>query len=188
MEGYTALAREALREMAPPTHVFLQAGCGGLAAAVAGHLALVLPDRPRTIVVEPARAACVFESARLGRPVRIEHGAPTVMAMLECYEPSHRAWRVLTRIADAFMTLEEDAAVETMRLVAAPAAGDPAIVAGESGCVGLAGFLHAVRDAGARRDLGLDGHSRILVVNSEGATDPERYAALVGRPPAAVAA
>lgn len=190
MQGYTALLREALRTLpAPPTHVFVQAGVGGIAAAVAGHLALEFgAARPVFTVVDPARAACLFESARAGRPVTIAHGEPTVMAMLECYEPSLVAWRVLSRAADAFMTVGEEDAVAAMRQLARPVAGDPAIVAGESGGVGLAGLMRAAADPAARAALGLDGTARILVVNTEGATDPGRYEEIVGLSPAAVAA
>ncbi|MBN9056798.1 MAG: diaminopropionate ammonia-lyase, partial [Rhizobiales bacterium] len=156
MQGYTALLREALRTLpAPPTHVFVQAGVGGIAAAVAGHLALEFgAARPVFTVVDPARAACLFESARAGRPVTIAHGEPTVMAMLECYEPSLVAWRVLSRAADAFMTVGEEDAVAAMRQLARPVAGDPAIVAGESGGVGLAGLMRAAADPAVRAALG----------------------------------
>jgi diaminopropionate ammonia-lyase len=128
MQGYTAMVREAMRQLPePPTHVFVQAGVGGVAAAVAGHLALLLGDqRPTFVVVDPARAACLFETARAGHPVKIEHGEPTVMAMLECYEPSLVAWRVLSRVADAFMTVDEEDAVAVMNRLARPAGNDPA--------------------------------------------------------------
>src|SRR4051812_15677625 len=93
MQGYTVIVREALRALLqPPTHVFVQAGVGGIAAAVAGHLALVLGDRrPTFVVVDPARAACIFETAKAGHPVKVAQGEPTVMAMLECHEPSRLA-------------------------------------------------------------------------------------------------
>ena len=181
MQGYTAIVREALAALpAPPTHVFLQAGVGGLAAAVGGHLSVVLgADRPTIVVVEPARAACVFESARAGAPVKIAHGEPTVMAMLECYEPSLVAWRILSRVADAFMTVEEDEAVSVMRRLARPTGSDPAIVAGESGGVGLAGLIAVAGDAAARALIGLGPGARVLAINTEGATDPDRYRELV---------
>jgi len=181
MQGYTAMVREALRQLPePPTHVFVQAGVGGVAAAVGGHLALALADqRPMFIVVEPARAACVYESARVGRPVRIEQGEPTVMAMLECYEPSLIAWRVLSRVADGFMTVEEEDAVAAMKRLARPLGADPAVVAGESGGVGLAGLISALADPEARKALRLSPRSRIFVINTEAATDPLRYAELV---------
>lgn len=182
MQGYTAIVREALRALPePPTHVFVQAGVGGIAAAIAGHLALVLgDDRPIFIVVDPERAACIFESAKAGHPVSVPHGEPTVMAMLECYEPSLVAWRILSRAADAFMTLEEEDAIAVMRLLARPFSGDPAIVAGESGGVGLAGLMKAASDPDIRTALGLGPQSRVLTINTEGATDPEKYAEIVG--------
>jgi diaminopropionate ammonia-lyase len=185
MQGYTAMVREALRQLPePPTHVFVQSGVGGVAAAVAGYLSLVLGDwRPTFVVVDPARAACLFETARVGHPVKIDHGEPTVMAMLECYEPSLVAWRVLSRVADAFMTVDENDAVAVMNRLARPAGGDPAIVAGESGGAGLAGLMRAAADPEIRTALHLDETSRVFVINTEGATDPARYAELVGLSP-----
>ncbi|MBN8941920.1 MAG: diaminopropionate ammonia-lyase [Rhizobiales bacterium] len=181
MQGYTAIVREALRQLEqPPTHVFVQAGVGGIAAAVAGHLAVALGEtRPTFVVVDPARAACLYETAKAGHPVKVAHGEPTVMAMLECYEPSLVAWRVLSRAADGFMTVDEDEAVAVMNRLAHPAGNDPAIMAGESGGVGLAGLIQAAGDPAARARLGLDAASRIFLINTEGATDPERYAQLV---------
>lgn len=183
MQGYTALVREALRRLPePPTHVFIQSGVGGIAAAVAGHLAIEYGDkRPFFTVVDPARAACLVETARAGHPVAVPHGEATVMAMLECYEPSLVAWRILSRVADAFMTVDEEDAVSIMKRLANPEHGDPAIVAGESGGVGLAGFLKAVADPAIQSSLGIDGSSRIFVVNTEGATDPAKYEEIVGR-------
>lgn len=185
MQGYTAIADEALAQLpAPPTHVFVQCGVGGIAAAIAGHLAERLgPARPRFVVVDPARAACMFGSARAGRPVKAAEGEATVMAMLDCLEPSPLAWRVLSRVADGFMTVDEEEAIAVMRRLAMPLPGDPAIVAGESGGVGLAGFLAAAEDAAIREALGLDGGSRVLVVVTEGATDPEVWARHLGFAP-----
>ncbi len=190
MQGYTALVREALRKLPEPaTHVFIQSGVGGIAAAVAGHLALEFGEaRPLFTVVDPARAACLFETARAGHPVTIPHGAPTVMAMLECYEPSLIAWRILSRVADAFMTVDEEDAVAVMKQLANPVDGDPAIVAGESGGVGLAGLIRAIGDPAIKAALGIDTRSRIFLVNTEGATDPGKYEEIVGLSPAAVAA
>ncbi|MCA1440641.1 diaminopropionate ammonia-lyase [Ensifer sp. IC4062] len=188
MQGYTAMVREALRRLPePPTHVFVQAGVGGVAAAVSGHLALTFGDgRPTFAVVDPVRAACIFETARAGHPVKIAHGEPTVMAMLECYDPSLVAWRVLKNVADVFMTVDEHDAIAAMNRLARPSGNDPAIVAGESGGAGLAGLMRAATTPAIRAAVGLDETSRILLFNTEGATDPERYADLVGMTPAEV--
>jgi diaminopropionate ammonia-lyase len=189
MQGYTVIVREMLRELAElPTHVFVQAGVGGVAAAVAGHLAIALGDRrPVFVVVDPARAACIFQTAKAGHPVKIPHGEPTVMAMLECHEPSPLAWRVLSRVADGFMTVEDADAIAVINRLARPAGNDPAIVAGESGGAGLGGLIRAAGTPEVRTKLGLDARSRVFVINTEGATDPARYAQLVGESPERVA-
>ncbi|MCK0140705.1 diaminopropionate ammonia-lyase [Aliiroseovarius sp. F47248L] len=188
MQGYTAIVREALADLPqPPTHVFLQAGVGGFAAAIAGHLAVLLgKNRPYITVVEPTRAACVLASAKQNQPVKVDETEPTVMAMLECYEPSLVAFRVLERVADGFMTVDEDDALSIMRRLADPVAGDPAIVAGESGGVGLAGAIAVLNDPELAASIGLGPEARLLVINTEGATDPALYAEIIGRTPEAV--
>ncbi|MBZ9810993.1 MULTISPECIES: diaminopropionate ammonia-lyase [unclassified Mesorhizobium] len=185
MQGYTAMLGEALRQLPEwPTHVFMQAGVGGLAAAVAGYFDIVMgPKRPKFVVVEPDLAACLYQSAVNGSPVKIDHGQATIMAMLECYEPSLVAWRILSRKADAFMTVSDDDAANAMRRLAKPASGDRAIVAGESGGAGLAGLLRVMTNAQDRKALGLDENARVFVINTEGATDQGRYQAIVGREP-----
>ena len=182
MQGYTAIMREALEKLPlPPTHVFVQSGVGGIAAAASAYLASRFGEaRPFFIVVDPARAACIFETARTGKPVKLAHGEPTVMAMLECYEPSLLAWRILSRVADAFMTVEDETAVEVMNRLARPLGHDPVVVSGESGGAGLAGLLTAARAPEMRAAIGLDATSRVLLVVTEGATDPDRYRELVG--------
>ena len=153
-------------------------------AAVAGHLALVLQDgRPHVTVVDPARAACLFESARAGHLVKVPETEPTIMAMLECYEPSLIAFRILERVADGFMTVEEDAATEVMRRLAHPSDEDPAIVSGESGGAGLAGLITVLREPALAGRIGLGPQARVLVINTEGATDPDLYKKIVGHSP-----
>lgn len=190
MQGYTAIMREALERLPePPTHVFVQAGVGGIAAATAAYLACRYGEaRPTFVAVDPARAACIFETARAGRPVKLQHGEPTVMAMLECYEPSLLAWHILARTADAFMTVEDEQAVEVMNRLARPLGHDPVVVSGESGGAGMAGLFRAARDPEMRAAIGLDAKSRALLIVTEGATDPDRYRQLVGISPADLAA
>lgn len=191
-QGYTILADEALRQMEDichdgPTHIFLQAGVGGFAGSIAGHLADRLgATKPTTIIVEPDRAACVFASAQAGKLVSVAPTEPTVMAMLECYTPSLIAWRILEKTADAFMTVSEDEAKQAMRALAFPKAGEKPILAGESGAAGLAGLLAIARDKAACAALKLDKDSRVLVINTETATDPASYEAIVGLSPAIV--
>ncbi len=185
MQGYSVMAGEAFDALAePPTHIFIQAGVGGVAAAVAAHAADVYPSAPpKIIVVEPERAACLFACAKAGRLAPAAHGEATIMAMLECHEASPIAWEVLRALADSYVTLPEEAAVDAMRRLARPNGGDPAIVAGESGCVGFAGLLACLEDETARLALGLGPGSRVLLFNTEGATDPALYMTIVGASP-----
>lgn len=108
------------------------------------------------------------------------------MAMLECYQPSLIAWRILSRTADAFMIVEDQDAISVMRRLANPRDADPAVVSGESGGVGLAGLLKVASDQGMRDNVALGRDARVLLINTEGATDAQLYEELVGMSPAQV--
>jgi diaminopropionate ammonia-lyase len=187
MTGYTVMAAEAMEQIdRPPTHVFLQGGVGGLAAAVVAldwftHGA----KRPIHVVVEPERADCLYQSAIAGKPTPSSGDLDTVMAGLSCGEVSLVAWEILRGGADAFMTIADDSALAVMRHLAD---ATPPVVAGESAVAGLAGLIDAVRDPTEARALDLGPDSRVLVYGSEGDTDPVLYEQIVGRPAAEVRA
>ena len=178
MQGYRVMIDEAADQWtgSQPTHVFIQGGVGGLAAAVSVQTRARFQPAPALIVVEPDRAACLLASAELGQLASIPGNLDTLMAGLACGEPSLLAWQELDHAAMAFMAIPDEAAVACMRLLA-----DHGIVGGESGVAGLAGCLLAAADPATREMLGLDGSRRVLVFNTEGATDPSVYARLVGR-------
>jgi diaminopropionate ammonia-lyase len=171
MQGYTVLADEALSQASEaPTHVLVQAGVGGLAAAVLGFFWESLGERrPICVVVEPTSADCWFQSNRLGRPALASGDATTSMGGLACREISPLTWPILGLGADWFMTIEEDHVPPAMRALARPEGDDPTIVAGPSGCAGMAALLRLCADTDARSALGLDTNSRVLLINSEGA-------------------
>jgi diaminopropionate ammonia-lyase len=169
MRGYTVLVEEVIRQWRPgPTHVFVQAGVGGLAAAVFGYLWARYEPRPRFIVVEPESADCWFQSNAAGKPTLASGDAGTVMGGLACREISAVTWPVVGLASDWFMTITEDEVLPARKLLAHPLDGDPAIASGPSGCAGLAGLVRACTDEAAFKELGLDRHSRVLVINSEG--------------------
>jgi diaminopropionate ammonia-lyase len=193
MQGYAVLMMESLdelraRRLGLPTHLFVQAGVGGLAAALTAYLWEALGDEaPVVVVVEPANAACLFRSALAGR-AETAPGNLDVMAGLACGEVSEVAWRILSVAADAFMVIDDASAIEAMRLLAEGAYGAPPIVAGESATAGLAALLALARHPSERRVVDLTPQSRVLVIGTEGATDPDLYRELVGRSAEAVAA
>jgi diaminopropionate ammonia-lyase len=185
MQGYSLMVDEALEQTSPvPSHVFVQGGVGGLAAGVCSYLwERYGTRRPCFVVVEPEKADCFYRSAVAGRPTPAEGTLDTIMAGLACGEVSPLAWRVLETGAGAFMTIDDEAAADCMRLLADGRFGDDAIVAGESAVAGLAGCILASTDADACARLDLCPDSRVLVFGTEGATDPEVYRAIVGRRP-----
>ncbi len=192
MQGYALMADEVIAQLgdaAPPSHVFLQAGVGGMAAASCARFWQAFgPRRPITVLVEPETAACWFASIEAGRPVAVDGALESIMAGLACGEVSRLAWPILAAGAHAAMTVTDEAAAECMRLLAEGRFGDAPLVAGESAVAGLAGLIAAASDRDARARLGLDSESHVVLFGTEGATDPETYAAIVGRPPEAVMA
>ena len=189
MQGYTAMVHEIAQQIPhPPTHVFLHAGVGGFAAAVANCLHSVFQPGPRVVIVEPKQAACLLASARAGHRMRTPDDAPSIMAMLECYEPSLLAWDILQPLASAFMAVDDDDAMGAMRVLATPVSDAEVVVAGESGSAGLAGLLKACREPDLRSALALGPASRVLCIATESATDLSRYAAAVGFDAAHIAA
>lgn len=174
MAGYGVMTREicaALDEA--PTHVFLQGGVGGLAAGVAAGMRQHWGDKaPRVVIVEPDRAACLYESAKAGAPTSVAIAEETIMAGLSCGEPSPLAWEILAEEASDFLTIPDSVVAPTVRLLARPLPGDPAVEAGESAVAGLAALIAARADAGLSSKLGLDPASRVLLIGSEGVTDP----------------
>jgi diaminopropionate ammonia-lyase len=172
MQGYRLMADEAADQWTgpPPTHVFIQAGVGGAAAAVSVQMRERFSPPPLLIVVEPERAACLLKSARAGVASVVQGDLETIMAGLACGEPSLLAWQELERAAWAFLAIPDHAAAEALRSLAA--AGVPI---GESGVAGLAGLRLAMVHPAGRAALRLGDDSRILLFGTEGVTDSVTY-------------
>ena len=180
MQGYTIMVDEAINQMKKfPTHVFLQGGVGGLAAAVVAHIIESDPlNIPIFVVVEPTRAGCLLQSAKKGSPVTVDGDLETMMAGLSCGEVSLLAWEILKNRVNHFLTIDDDCVTPTMQLLANQTTP---IVSGESAVAGLAGFLISSQDDTLRSELDIDEESIILCFGTEGDTDEEAYTAAVGR-------
>lgn len=188
MQGYGTIAAELLaqedggsRATSPYSHVFLQGGVGGLAAGVVSYLCERFGERrPEFIIVEPEQADCLFQSALQERPARATGTVDSVMAGLACGETSPLAWRFLSPAVDFFQTVRDEDAVAAMRILASGSDEDIPVVGGESGVAGLAGLIAIAESASLREQVRLDASSRVLLVNTEGATAPSIYESLVG--------
>jgi diaminopropionate ammonia-lyase len=189
MAGYATMATEALAQAAaqaasqgggPITHVFVQAGVGGLAAALAARVWMEAgtgPEArlPRFVVIESEHAACLMKSARRGVPATVKIRHETVMAGMSCGEVSLVAWEILRRATSDFVTISDGVVAPAMRMLASGAAGSGEIEAGECSVPGPVALIAACCNHDMRARMRLDAESRVLVIGSEGATDPAIY-------------
>lgn len=190
MQGYGTMAGEAAEQLRQigvnrPTHVFVQAGVGSLAGAVVGYFANLFPnDPPRFIVMEAQAADCLYQGAMAGdgSPRIVGGDLRTIMAGLACGEPNTISWDILRNHVTAFVSCPDWVSAKGMRMLGAPVKGDPAVISGESGAVGM-GLIATLMESDEYKDLreavGLDRHSQVLMFSTEGDTDPEKYRRVV---------
>lgn len=187
MEGYTTLALEAAEQLGDvrPTHLFLQAGVGAMAGAVAGFFTSYYEmDCPIITVVEPHNANCMFRTAQAGdgKLHSVTGDLNTIMAGLACGEPCAIAWDILDSCAQNFLSVPDYVAAKGMRVLGNPLGSDPRIISGESGAVttGLTAEVMGRDDLTSLRErLNLDRDSVILCISTEGDTDRENYRSIV---------
>lgn len=181
MAGYGVMTREICEALdQAPTHIFLQGGVGGLAASVAAGLRQYWQNEaPRVVIVEPDLAACLFESAQAGTATTVAIAEETIMAGLSCGEPSQMAWEILEQEASDFVTIPDSIVAPTVRLLAHPQGDDPVVEAGESAVAGLAALIAARQNPELSDALGLNAQSRVLLIGSEGVTDPDIFAQIM---------
>ena len=190
MQGYGTLASEAadqLRQIGVnrPTHIFVQAGVGSLAGAVQGFFQNLFPnDPPKVVVMEAMAADCLYRGALVGdgKPRTVDGDLTTIMAGLACGEPNTISWDILRNHTSAFAACPDWVSAKGMRMLAVPCLGDPVITSGESGAVGM-GCLDAIMEDDTYRDfreyLGLDRFSQVLMISTEGNTDPLKFRRII---------
>ena len=190
MQGYGTLVREADEQLKAdgierPTHVFVQAGVGSLAGAVVGYFAHKYKDNPPVMAVCEASAAdCLYRSAaeKTGNLVNVTGDLETIMAGLACGERNTIGWDILKNHVTVFASCPDWMSAKATRIYANPLDDDPHIVSGESGSVPLGFAFTALHDTDAKdlkEALKLDENSTILVISTEGDTDPVRYREIV---------
>ncbi len=179
MQGYLTMGEEIRRQLPEaPTHVFLQAGVGSFAGALAAYFSNVWRETPPVfVVVEAQNAGCIARTAALndGAVHSVEGDLQTMMAGLSCGTPCRLAWKLLRGCARHFVIVTDAEAALAMRVLGNPLAGDPRIVSGESGAAGVAALLAAAVRPDLREALGLTARSRVLCISTEGDTDAANY-------------
>ena len=190
LQGYGTLVLEADKQLKEngvdrPTHVFVQAGVGSLAGAVVGYFAHKYKENPPVMVVCEASAAdCLYRSAVQadGNLVNVTGDLQTIMAGLACGEGNTIGWDILKNHVTVFASCPDWMSAKATRIYANPLENDPHIISGESGSVPLGLAYTALHDEDAKdlkEALKLDENSNILVISTEGDTDPVRYREIV---------
>ena len=189
MQGYGTMAQEAIEQLKEygvdrPTHVFVQAGVGSLAGAVQGYVASIYDECPITVVVEADEADCYYKSAEAGdgKPRFVGGDMPTIMAGLACGEPNTIGFEVLKNHAAAFVSAPDWVSAKGMRILGNPLRGDEKVISGESGAVttgALVSILESEDLKDLREALKLDENSKVLLISTEGDTDPDKYRDIV---------
>lgn len=178
IDGYATVFDEIEQQLTDdgrkrPDVVAVPIGVGALASAVVRHFWSDSAPRPAIVGVEPTSAACVLESVAVGGIVTLTHPQESIMAGLNCATPSLIAWPDVSRGIDAYLAVPDARVPEAIRLLAADG-----IVAGETGAGGLAGMLALAQEPqldAVRRSVGWDAGTTVLLLCTEGATDPEAY-------------
>ena len=189
MQGYLTILNEALEQLHGiiPTHVFAQCGVGAFSGALQAYLFnLFGQNRPQFIVVEADKAACFHKSMLIdnGKPQKVSGDLDTIMAGLACGEPSALAWNILSQYADVFVACNDPVAIKGMRVLGRPLRRDPRVISGESGAV-TAGLIACILEPGPHYKiagaLDINQSSKILLISTEGDTDPDIYRKILSK-------
>lgn len=186
MQGYASIAKEIIEELEmPPTHIFLQAGVGSYAGAIAAYfLQHFYQSPPRIILVEPDKADCYFRS--LGRSdggmTCVTGEMSTIMAGLACGEPNQTAFTILSHYTFGAISCSDNVTALGMRILGNPLNGDRRIVSGESGAVTMGALYLLCTEECFRQDrlnMEINEQSRVLLISTEGDTDQKSYRDIV---------
>ena len=181
MAGYSTMMKEIVDEINNDkiTHIFLQAGVGGMAGAMVAGAARYLKNIPKMIVVEPDSAACVMESIKTGKIEKINIIRESLMGGMSCGEPSLVPWKILKKSVNNCISLPDDDVGKAMKLFANASFGDDKIIAGENSAPGVISLIASCNDENIKNKLALNSNSNILLIGCEGDTDQEMYQKLI---------
>lgn len=185
MKGYSTLAKEVIKQIGDniPTHIFLQAGVGAFAGVMASVFTETYVEKaPKIIIVEPHNAACFYESAVNNKCTAVSGDLKTIMCGLACGEPNPIGYEILSKYSDVFLSVSDEMTKRGMRLLNKPLKEDTKIISGESGAVGM-GVLDEIMTNSdydeLKKFLGLNENSNVLIISTEGNTDPDVYKSII---------
>jgi diaminopropionate ammonia-lyase len=183
MAGYTVMMKEIVDQINQNniSHIILQAGVGGMAAAMIAGIARYLENIPITIVVEPDSAACVLESIRTGKIEKIDIKRESLMGGMSCGEVSLVPWEILKNSVKYCISLPDDDIAKTMKLLGNASFSKEKIIAGENSAPGVISLIAGCEDEKVKEKIGLDKDSNVMLIGCEGDTDKEMYQKLINQ-------
>jgi diaminopropionate ammonia-lyase len=183
MAGYTVMMKEIVNQIENDqiTHIILQAGVGGMAAAMVAGIARYLKNIPETIVVEPDSAACVMESIKTGKIEKIDIKRESLMGGMSCGEVSLVPWEILKNSIKFCISLPDDDIAKTMKLLGNCSFSEEKIIAGENSAPGVISLITSCTDDKIKEKLNLNSKSNVLVIGCEGDTDKAMYQKLISQ-------
>ena len=181
MAGYTIMIKEIMDQINDEkiTHVFLQAGVGGMAAAMIAGFAKFSKKIPRFIIVEPENANCVFKSIENNRPTSVNITNETIMGGMSCGDVSTVAWEILKNSSNNCVTITDDAISIVVAMLAEAQLSDEKIIAGECAVPGIIALISLFKSKEYLDKLNLNSDSKVLLFGCEGLTDKEMYKKLL---------
>lgn len=185
MQGYATMGVEAIEQLGSvlPTHMFLQAGVGSMAAAMVGVFVNHYGGKcPKIYIVEPHQAACYYDSSVAGDGTAhsVEGDMDSIMAGLSCGVPNPISWEIIRNFADGFFSCGDVLTANGMRILGNPLGNDPRVVAGESGAVGTGLVDEIMKNRpDIAETIGLNAASRVILFCTEGDTDTKNYRDIV---------
>ena len=183
MAGYATMMKEIVDQIKTDqiTHIILQAGVGGMAAAMIAGIAGYLDYVPITIVVEPDSAACVLESIKTGKIEKIDIKRESLMGGMSCGEVSLIPWQIIKNSVKYCISLPDDDIGKTMKLLRNSSFSDESIIAGENSAPGIISLIASCENEKIKQKLQLNKYSNILLIGCEGDTDKEMYQKLINQ-------
>ena len=181
MAGYSVMMKEIVDKINDEeiSHIFLQAGVGGMAGAIVAGIARYLKNVPKIIVVEPDSAACVMESIKTGKIEKINVVRESLMGGMSCGEPSLVPWEILKKSVNYCISLSDEDIARTMKLLGNGNFSDEKIIAGENSAPGVISLIASCNDEKIKNKIDLNSNSNILLIGCEGDTDQEMYQKLL---------
>ena len=181
MAGYSVMMKEISEQIKEEkiSHVILQAGVGGMAAAMVAGIARYLDYIPQIIIVEPDSAACVLESIKTGKIEKISIEKESIMGGMSCGEVSLVPWEILKNSVHFCVTVSDNYISKTVKYLANKEFSDEKIVGGECSTPGIASLVGLSNDLEIRKKINLNKNSNVLLFGCEGDADEELYQKLL---------